>query len=85
MSAALSTVTCDAAVGLAAEHALGDQDLGRGAERVARDSEALGELGLAQPRSGFELAVEDQLAQDVGGCIDGRDCVQPDVLGRLGA
>ena len=74
----------DAAVGLAAQHALGDQDLGRGAEGVAGDPEALGELGLAQAAAGLELAVEDQLAEHVGGRVDGRDGVQMQVRGCLG-
>ena len=54
MSAASSTGDLDAAVRLAAQQALGDQDLGRGAERVAGDAEALGELRLAQAAAGLE-------------------------------
>ena len=69
---------------LAAQHPLGDQDLGRGAKRVARDSEALGELGLAQAAARLELTVEDQLAEDVRGRVDGRDGVQVDAVGRRG-
>ena len=76
MSAGVEDGDLDAAVRLAAQHALGDQDLGRGAERVAGDPEALGELGLAQAAAGLELAVEDQLAEHVGGGVDGRDGVQ---------
>ena len=70
-------------MGLAPEHPLGDQDLGRGAERVAGDPEPLGELGLAQARPGLELTVEDQLAQGVGGGVDRGDCVEPDARRRL--
>ena len=69
---------------LAAQHALGDQHLGGGPERVAGDAQALGELRLAQAAAGLELAVEDQLAQHVGGGVDGRDGVQMQVAGRVG-
>ena len=60
----------DAAVGLAQQEALGDQDLGRGAEGVPGDPEALGELGLAQAGARLDVAVEDLLAQRVGGGLD---------------
>ena len=46
--------------------------------------QALGELRLAQAAAGLELAVEDQLAQHVGGRVDGRDGVQMQVAGRAG-
>ena len=72
----------DAPVRLAAQEPLADQDLGRGAERVAGDAEPLGELVLAQARPGLELAVEDQLAQGVGGGLDGRDGRDGYWLGR---
>ena len=71
----------DAAVGLAAKQALGDQDLGRGAKRVPGDPEPLGELGLAQPGAGLESPVEDQLAKGVGGGLDGGDGGQVQVRG----
>ena len=57
----------DAAVGLAAQQAFADQDLGRGTEGVAGDAEALGEVVLAQAGARGELAVEDQVADRVGG------------------
>ena len=63
----------DAAVGLAEQEALGDQDLGRGAEGVAGDAEAPCELGLAKPGARLDLAVQDHLAKGVGGRLDGRD------------
>ena len=43
--------------------------------------EALGELRLAQSAARLELAVEDQLAQDVGGRVDGRNGVEMNALG----
>ena len=81
MSAAVEHGHLDAAVRLAAQHPLGDQDLGRGAEGVAGDPEPLGELGLAQPAARLELPVEDQLAEHVGGRVDGGDGVQVHVVG----
>ena len=63
----------DAAVGLAEQKALGDQDLGRGAKGVAGDAEAPCELGLAKPGPRLDLAVQDHLAEGVGGRLDGRN------------
>ncbi len=56
----------DTAVGLAAQQAFADQDLGRGAEGVAGDAEALGEVVLAQTGARGELTVEDQVSDRVG-------------------
>jgi len=61
----------DPAVGLAAQQAFADQDLGRGAEGVAGDAEALGEVVLTQAGARGQLSVEDQVANRVGGCLDG--------------
>ena len=72
-----------AAVGLAQQQALGDQDLGRRAEGVAGDAEAPGELGFAKPRARLDLAVEDHLSQGVGGRFDGRYGRELEGLGLL--
>ena len=61
----------DAAVGLAAQQPFADQDLGRGAEGVAGDAEALGEVVLTQAGARGELTVEDQIADRFGRGLDG--------------
>ena len=47
-----------------------DQDLRRGPEGMTGDPEALGELGLAQPGPGLDMAVQDLLAQSVRRGLD---------------
>ena len=73
----------DAAVGLAEQKALGDQDLGRGAKGVTGNAEAPCELGLAKPGPGLDLAVQDHLAEGVGGRLDGRNGRELEGLRRL--
>ena len=72
-----------AAVGLAEQEALGDQDLGCRAEGVAGDAKAPGELGLAKPGTRLDLAVQDHLAKCVGRRLDGRDGCELKGLRRL--
>ena len=75
----------DPALGSAAQQALGDQRLGRGAERVAGDAEPLGELGLAKAGARLQLAAEDHLAQRFRGRLDRGDGAELDhvVLGDV--
>ena len=73
---ALRLATRRAAVRLDRDEALGGERAQRGAQRVAGDAVGVGELLLAQPLAGAEVAVEDAGAQRGGERVDGRDALE---------
>jgi hypothetical protein len=71
-----------AAVGLELDEALVGEGSERGAQAVAGDAVALGQLAFDQALAGGEVAVEDAPAQRARQRVDGRDALELGVHGQ---